>query len=285
MTNPVSTLNSFIPSNYQQLGMQWGLNPSYAGLVAFAASILLIWGIVYLGMWLSFGKIIEDSSRGSEYKRIFIVISAAIAIFATLGAADLIVLILSNIIYIVGVGAAIIVVASVFRALTSGWYGAGATVASAKAKELGELTKLEKKKKDYLEARQKAIGRVVTTTKEAAREITNIFNTEVARELNDLITIFKSDPNTADIASRLQLVKNRLANYINAINANVNNPLVATAYMRKFIESLKELEALAGEYKLKDLGKKIKIIESRINEILKQIDSLLLSQGAENIKK
>ena len=149
MIDPVSTLNSFVPSSYQQLGMQWGLNPSYAGLVAFAASILLMWGIFYFGMWLAFGNIIANNDKSEEYKKIFIIISAGLAIYATLGAADLVVLILSNIIYIFGIGAAIIIVASIFRAITSGWHGAGATVTEAKIKEFDKIKKLEYKKIAY----------------------------------------------------------------------------------------------------------------------------------------
>jgi len=124
----LTPVTNFIPVTYQQLGIQWGLSPELGALVAFLAGALLLFGLFYLGIILSFGKLTGDTSA----RKALILISAAMALLGAYYGAGILIIILSNIIYIVGTFIAVIVLGSIARAMLGGWHAAGVTKEKAR---------------------------------------------------------------------------------------------------------------------------------------------------------
>ncbi|RDD52639.1 hypothetical protein BA065_00790 [Nanoarchaeota archaeon NZ13-N] len=125
----VEPISYFVPRQYEELGRSWGLSAGLAGVSAFIASVLLLFGLFYLGMILSFGRLTKNDQSA---KRAIILIAAAMAILAAWYGAGVVAMIMSNVIYIVGIFIAFIALGAIFRAIFSGWYAAGATEEEAK---------------------------------------------------------------------------------------------------------------------------------------------------------
>jgi len=133
----------FIPNAYQKLGIQWGLHPVIGAIIAFLVGALLLFGIFYLGMILAFGKVTSDERA----HKAIILVSLAMGLLGAYYGAGVLVVILTNIIYVIGMFAGVIVAASVFRAMIAGWHGAGATLHEAiAAEEVAKAQALEHKK-------------------------------------------------------------------------------------------------------------------------------------------
>ncbi|MEM4772850.1 MAG: hypothetical protein QW648_02475 [Nanoarchaeales archaeon] len=142
---------SYIPRNYQELARSWGLGyMAWGAMIAFVVSFLLITAIVWLGLMLSFGRLAKENET---IKNAFIIIAGAIGFIATYGAAEFIVSILSNLIYLVTMFVAVILLFAVGRALWAGVPAAGATVAKAKKLEYEAKKELEKARREYEEER------------------------------------------------------------------------------------------------------------------------------------
>jgi len=124
-----------IPENYKILAQSWGLYGPVGGIVAFIAAALLLFGLFWLGMILSFGKLISNGEK--EYlRKALILIAATLGIIGAWYGAGVMFYIMSNLIYLVGMFIVIIVLAAVARALLGGWYAAGATKEEAYKKYL-----------------------------------------------------------------------------------------------------------------------------------------------------
>jgi len=142
----IEKINSFLPGGYEVVGRTWGLPPKIAGVTAFGATVAFLFGLVYLGLLLSVGRLsgVKDNklARGT-----IILIAVTMAIFAALYAEGYIVKLLSNLLYLAGMVIAFVTVLSILRAIWAGWYGAGATLHEAIAAEEVEKAKVLEHKK------------------------------------------------------------------------------------------------------------------------------------------
>ncbi|RIB35069.1 MAG: hypothetical protein BXU00_03370 [Candidatus Nanoclepta minutus] len=147
-----------IPQNYKIIAQSWGLYGPAGGILAFLAAVALIFGLFWLGMLLAFGKIIE----GNPYAhRALILIAAGLGIIGAWYGAGVMFYILSNIAYLMGSFAAIIVFGSVIRALIAGWHGAGATMQEAIALEEAEKAKVFEYKKTTIMGAYELLNEII----------------------------------------------------------------------------------------------------------------------------
>jgi len=163
----IDLLLPVIPENYKTLAQSWGLYGPVGGLMAFAAAVTLLAGLFWLGMILSFGKIIEEN----EYARkSFIFIALALGFIGAWYGAGTMFYLMSNAAYLVGIIITAIVLVSIVRALWGGWHAAGATNVEAY--------------KQYLEAKRGTLSTYATLIADlkanglSDKEIENLFKKE-----------------------------------------------------------------------------------------------------------
>jgi len=139
----LTPMTYIIPRQYEQLARSWGLAGKLSGglgaAAVFVGAVLLLWGLFYLGLTLSFGRI---SSEDRSVKKTLILIAAGMAMFAAWYGAGIVVVILSNLIYVLGMLVTVILFGAILRAVTAGWYAAEATYYSAKKASLAEIAEI-----------------------------------------------------------------------------------------------------------------------------------------------
>jgi len=154
----LAPITHFIPATYGKLGIQWGLPPVIAPIVPFLVGALLLFGIFYLGMIIAFSRI---TSMENVHKPI-ILISLTMGLLGAYVGAGIVVVMLSNIIYVIGMATGVVIAASVFRAILGGWYAAGATLEEARADYFESLAEKEKAKLKYMKVKGMAINQLYT---------------------------------------------------------------------------------------------------------------------------
>jgi len=147
----------FIPLQYSILAQQWGLYSYWGTIAAFIAAVLLLFGLFYLGSLIAFGRLIGESESA---KKALILISAMMGIIGAWYAAGIMVVILSNIVFVAGIVMGVILLASIGRALLGGWYAAGATVEEARAEYFESLQEREKARLIYTKTRQQLLNQL-----------------------------------------------------------------------------------------------------------------------------
>jgi len=169
----------FIPNTYQKLGIQWGLHPVIGAIVAFLAGTLLLFGLFYLGMILAFSRV---TSEERAHKAI-ILISLAMALLGAYYGAGIVVMFLSNIIYLIGMAAGVIVAASVFRAIRAGWYAAGATLEEAQTEYYESLAEKEKAAFKYMKTRGRIGSELAAKLNTIIQELYQKYNGKINEKI------------------------------------------------------------------------------------------------------
>ncbi|MEM1688005.1 MAG: hypothetical protein QXM04_01275 [Nanopusillaceae archaeon] len=142
----VINILKYIPDKYLELARAWGIRDTTWGpIIAFGTSWALISAIVWLGLTLSFGKLGQNDE---SIKKALRIIAFAIGGFATYGAAEFVVYVLSDFIYLFTIIISGIVLFSIFKAVSAGIPAAGATIYEAKKLE-------EEARREYEEERHK----------------------------------------------------------------------------------------------------------------------------------
>jgi len=113
-----------IPESYKTLAQQWGLYGPAGGIVVFIAAALLLFGLFWLGMLLSLGRIMGENESA---RKALILIAATLGIIGAWYGAGTMFYLMSNLTYLIGTFIVVIVLASIARALLGGWHAAGAT--------------------------------------------------------------------------------------------------------------------------------------------------------------
>ncbi|MEM4958695.1 MAG: hypothetical protein QXX12_02340 [Nanopusillaceae archaeon] len=231
----------YIPTSYLELARAWGIRDIIWGpILAFVVSFLLITGIVWLGLMLSFGKLARENEL---IKKSFILIVGAISFIATYGAAEFIVSVLSNLIYLVTMFVAVILLFAVGRALWAGVPAAGATIYEAKKQEEEARRKYEEER--Y--ARMLALKRTID-------ELSSSLET-TEKILDDIINILSNLPGGiqtyGSYIGRLRELKQK-------INDSKGKPSAMYATLSEAIHILEEiLEIPEFSDKIKDYLKKV----------------------------
>lgn len=227
-----------IPRQYYDLAMYWNIRHPYGPYFAFGASMLLAIAIIWLGLQLSIGRFVKDNESATKA---LILISIVAGIFAAYGAAETIVSILANIIYLVVSIGAIFILFGVGRALWAGVPASGATVTEAKALEYKAKAKLEKAKGMYYDARLKN----VLLLKGIPSDIQGIL-TDTHTLVTNMLKAFENDPSLrqkySDIHKDLNNLKNNIENAIKTGNQELAKLALENA--EKVIEKIEKNDKL-----------------------------------------
>jgi len=165
-----STADSLIPPAYIELAQVWGLGTYWGPIAAFIVAILFLFGLFYLGSVIALGRLVE---RNDNAKKALILISAMMGIIGAWYASGIMLLILSNLIFGIGIIMGGILLVAIIRALWGGWYAAGATLEEARAEYFESLQESEKARLEYIKTKQQIMNQLYTIIQQLYRQYGN----------------------------------------------------------------------------------------------------------------
>lgn len=255
----------FIPPAYYDLARTWGLPPPYGPIIAFFATAAMIFGIIWMGLLFSFGKIMQGNEN---LKRALIIISVGIAGFAAYGLAEVIAYGLSWLIYlIVGYGI-LTVLRAIRRALTAGYEAAEATIYEARALKERAMRLYEKQRVLRESAARQIIKSINSSIELALKKIKDIKDYIEEKKLSSSDPVFGSViiPDIHEIEKLLNNAKEEFD------TSKKYNTLLEVMEILKNIES--NIKTLAPKFKDEFLPK-IEYIKKTIRTALSKADEEL----------